>query len=256
LLLSEVELAKYPPEVTQRFHGSPEQMATASVGEPPVKWQSIVIEDYDPAWADRFAAVSASFTEALDGLIIGIQHVGSTSVPGLAAKPIIDIDLLIEDTAEESRYLPALERLGYRLVLREPWWYGHRMLVSPAEDVNLHVWPQGAPEPIRHRLFRDWLRSHPEDRDRYAAAKRRLARESTHQPSAYSLAKNDVIDDIYARIFAAEDRPAMARAPAPDDQAGLADQSPEDTDAGWGERPEPDDDERRYGERPPHWEPD
>ena len=202
LLLSEVELAKYPPEITQRFHGSPQQMATALVGERPAKWETIVIEDYDPAWADRFAVASASLTEALDGLIIDIEHVGSTSVPGLAAKPIIDIDLLIGDTTEESGYVPALERLGYRLVLREPWWHGHRMLVSPAEDVNLHVWPQGAPEPIRHRLFRDWLRSHPEDRELYATAKRRLARDTADQPSAYGLAKNDVIDDIYARIFA------------------------------------------------------
>jgi GrpB-like predicted nucleotidyltransferase (UPF0157 family) len=196
-------MAQYPQEITQRFHGTPEQMAAALVGEPPATWQSIIIEDYDPAWADRFAAASSLLGEALSGLIIAIEHVGSTSVPGLPAKPIIDIDLLIEDTADESRYLPALEELGYRLILREPWWYGHRMLVSPAEDVHLHVWPAGAPEPVRHRLFRDWLRAHPADRDLYAATKRRLARDTVHRPGDYSLAKNDVIDDIYERIFAA-----------------------------------------------------
>jgi GrpB-like predicted nucleotidyltransferase (UPF0157 family) len=196
-------MAQYPPEITQRFHGTPEQMAAALVGEPPVTWQSIVIEDYDPAWADRFAAARSLLSEALSGLIIAIEHVGSTSVPGLPAKPIIDIDLLIEDTADESRYLPALDELGYRLVLREPWWYGHRMLVSPAEDVHLHVWPAGAPEPVRHRLFRDWLRAHSADRDLYAATKRRLARDTVQRPGDYSLAKNDVIDDIYERIFAA-----------------------------------------------------
>lgn len=151
-------------------------MAAALVGKPPTKWQSIVIEDYDPAWVDRFAAASSALSEILGERVISIEHVGSTSVPGLAAKPIIDIDLLIEDTAQETRYIPALERLGYRLVLREPWWHGHRMLVSPEEDVHLHVWPQTAPEPIRHRLFRDWLRSRAEDRDLYATTKRRLAR--------------------------------------------------------------------------------
>ena len=187
----------------QRFHGTPEQMAAALVGEPPKKWQTIVIEDYDPAWADRFAAASSLLSEVLGDLITGIEHVGSTSVPGLAAKPIIDIDLLLDETADESRYLPLLQRLGYRLVLREPWWYGHRMLVSAAEDVHLHVWPRAAPEPVRHRLFRDWLRSHPEDRELYAMTKRRLARDTADQPGDYSLAKNDVIDDIYARIFAA-----------------------------------------------------
>ena len=196
-------MTRYPPEITERFHGTPEQMAAALVGEPPEKWQSIVIEDYDPAWAGQFAAVGARLSQALGDQVIGIEHVGSTSVPGLAAKPIIDIDLSIEDTAEESRYLPALEGLGYRLVLREPWWHGHRMLVSRAEDVNLHVWPRGAPEPVRHRLFRDWLCSHPEDLELYATTKRRLARDTEPQPEDYSLAKNEVIDAIYARIFSA-----------------------------------------------------
>ncbi|MEV0154751.1 GrpB family protein [Micromonospora sp. NPDC050686] len=79
----------------------------------------------------------------------------------------------------------------------------HRLLVGPAQDVNLHVWPQDAPEPIRHRLFRDWLRAHPADRDRYATAKRRLARDTADRASDYSLAKNDVIDQILARAFAA-----------------------------------------------------
>lgn len=129
-------------------------------------------------------------------------------MPGLAAKPIIDIDLLVEDTTDESRYVPALETLGYRLVLREPWWHGHRMLVSTAEDVNLHVWPQDAPEPVRHRLFRDWLRSHPEDRELYATTKRRLARNTADRPGDYNLAKNDVIDAIYARIFATPPEPS------------------------------------------------
>lgn len=197
-------MTQYPQEVTQRFHGTPEQMATALVGEPPRRWKSIVIEDYDPAWVERFAAAGSFLDEALGSLIISIEHVGSTSVPGLAAKPIIDIDLLIEDTVEEPRYVPALEKLGYRLVLREPWWHGHRMLVSSAEDVHLHVWPQGAPEPVRHRLFRDWLRSHPEDRELYASTKRRLARDTAHQPGDYSLAKNEVIDEIFVRIFAAD----------------------------------------------------
>ncbi|WP_210915068.1 GrpB family protein [Micromonospora sp. U21] len=202
MILPEVDVAEYPQDVVQRFHGSPEQVGAGLVGEPPRTWQSVVIEDYDPAWVNRFCAAHSVLTDALGGLVIGVEHVGSTSVPGLAAKPIIDIDLLIEDTTDESRYLPALERLGYRLVLREPWWHGHRMLVSPGEDVNLHVWPQNAPEPVRHRLFRDWLRSHPDDRERYATTKRRLARDTAQRPSDYSLAKNDVIDEIYARIFA------------------------------------------------------
>jgi GrpB-like predicted nucleotidyltransferase (UPF0157 family) len=198
-------VAEYPPDVTRRFHGTPEQMAAALVGAPPKRWESIVVEDYDPAWPARFAAIDAELRQALGELIVSTEHVGSTSVPGLAAKSIIDVDLLLEDTADETRYLPALETVGYRLVLREPWWHGHRMLVSAAEDVNLHVWPSGAPEPVRHRLFRDWLRAHPADRELYAATKRRLARDTTDRPGDYNLAKNAVIDEIYGRIFAPGD---------------------------------------------------
>jgi GrpB-like predicted nucleotidyltransferase (UPF0157 family) len=205
-------LVEYPKEVMQRFHGTPEQMASALVGERPRKWESIVVEDYDPAWAERFATARTTLDEALGSLIVGVEHVGSTSVPGLAAKPIIDIDLLVPDTAEETDYVPALGERGYRLVLREPWWYGHRMLVSPAEDVNLHVWPQSAPEPIRHRLFRDWLRSHPEDRELYSSTKRRLAQDTVDRPGDYSLAKNNVIDEIFARIFAPNNDPQDQRA--------------------------------------------
>ena len=78
-------MAEYPPEVMQRFHGTPEQMGAALVGEPPRKWESIVIEDYDPAWVDRFAAASSVLSEILGALIVSVEHVGSTSVPGLAA---------------------------------------------------------------------------------------------------------------------------------------------------------------------------
>ena len=181
--------------------GEEAALRAAWVSEPPRLTGPVVIADYDPAWPALFEREEGRLRDVLGAEILLLEHVGSTSVPGLAAKPIIDIDLSIEDTADESGYLPALERLGYRLVLREPWWHGHRMLVSAAEDVHLHVWPRDAPEPIRHRLFRDWLRSHPEDLELYATTKRRLARDTAPQPGEYSLAKNDVIDAIYARIF-------------------------------------------------------
>jgi GrpB-like predicted nucleotidyltransferase (UPF0157 family) len=194
-------MTQYPQEVTERLLGTPEQNAHRLVREPPRGWKSVVIEDYDPAWPDRFAAVRDALAAALPGQIVGLEHVGSTSVPGLAAKSIIDIDLLLADTADEQLYLPALEELGYVLILREPWWYGHRMLIDDAEDVHLHVWPADAAEPIRHRLLRDWLRTHPQDRELYATTKRRLAEDTTDD---YTMAKSEVIDDIFTRIFAAQ----------------------------------------------------
>jgi GrpB-like predicted nucleotidyltransferase (UPF0157 family) len=198
-----IDVAEVPREVRERFQGSPDQDAVALVGQPPRFFDSVLIEDYAPGWAGRFTAVSRALEGRLGGLVIGVEHVGSTSVPGLAAKPIIDIDLRLKDTANESMYISALEELGYRLVLREPWWHGHRMLVSAEEDVNLHVWPQGAPEPVRHRLFRDWLRTHADDRQLYERTKRRLAQQTATAPREYNLAKNAVIDEIYERIFAA-----------------------------------------------------
>jgi GrpB-like predicted nucleotidyltransferase (UPF0157 family) len=197
-------VVEYPKNVRERFHGTPEQLVAGLVGEPPQRWQTIVIEDYDPRWADRFAAAASRLAALLGDRVRAIEHIGSTSVPGLPAKPIIDIDLSLADTADESAYVPALEGIGYRLVLREPWWYGHRMLVSATADVNLHVWPEDAPEPVRHKLFRDWLRTHPEDRDLYSEAKRNLARATVDRPGDYNLAKNDVIDRIYDRIFSAD----------------------------------------------------
>lgn len=195
-------MARYPKELTERFHGTPEQHAAGLVGEAPRRWSAVVVDDYDSRWPLWYETTRARLTEALGDLVLDIEHVGSTAVPGLPAKPVIDIDLTVPDSADEAGYLPALDRIGFRLVLREPWWHGHRMLVSAADDVHLHVWPPGAPEPVRHRLFRDWLRTHPEDLRRYADAKRRLARDTAQRPGDYSLAKNDVIDGIFAKIFA------------------------------------------------------
>ncbi|HWS35750.1 MAG TPA: GrpB family protein [Actinoplanes sp.] len=200
-------MSEYPPEVRERRLGTPEQNATSLVRLPPHGWRAVVVEDYDPAWPARFATVAVQVRAILGERILALEHVGSTSVPGLAAKPIIDIDLTVADAGDEDDWLPDLERAGYHLILREPWWFGHRMLVDHAEDLHLHVWPAGAAEPIRHLLLRDRLRAHPEDRDRYADTKRRLAGENLG--GDYTMAKSAVIDEILGRVFA--DRPAAAR---------------------------------------------
>ncbi|MEV6631729.1 GrpB family protein [Actinoplanes sp. NPDC051470] len=196
-------MAEYPREVLERSHATPEQMAAGLVGEWPRGDRPIVVQEYDPAWPGRYEDFRARIAGALGSRIVGIEHVGSTSVPGLPAKPIIDIDVLLDDTEDESRYLPPLEALGYRLILREPWWHGHRMLIDDVEELHLHVWPRNAPEPIRHRLFRDWLRTHPDDRALYARTKLDLARSTRDNPGDYNLAKNTVIDQIFERVFAA-----------------------------------------------------
>lgn len=191
----------YPPELTRRQISSPDELAAAWVGDAAPPQTRIEVVDYDPRWPALFAAEAARLGDVLSGVALSIQHVGSTSVPGLAAKPIIDIDILVADSDAEDRYVPPLVDAGYRLVLREPWWNGHRMLVPEGGGVNLHIFPEDAPEPMRHLLFRDWLRSHPDDRELYASAKRELAEETAESPEDYNLAKNAVIDEIFGRIF-------------------------------------------------------
>ncbi|GAA2589932.1 GrpB family protein [Winogradskya consettensis] len=197
-------MTEFPQDITERIVGTPEQEAEGVVGPPPKQWVGpVTIVDYDPSWPDRYNALRPPIDAALGDLIISAGHIGSTSVPGLAAKPVIDIDVVIDDTEDESRYVPPLERIGYRLLLRHPWWQGHRMLINADADVHLHIWPHDAAEPVRHRLLRDWLRTHPEDRDLYATTKQHLARETADRPEDYTMAKNTVIDAIFTRIFAA-----------------------------------------------------
>lgn len=200
----------YPPELVERRLGDDDQQQARWVGDNGPATDPIVIVDPDPEWPAAYARAAARIVAALGERIVRIEHVGSTSVPDLPAKPIIDIDVQVADSADEAGYVPALQAAGFRHVLREPWWNGHRMLVSTDGGVNLHMFQAGSPEPLRHLLFRDWLRSHPDDRELYAAAKRHLAAETAENPDDYNLDKNTVIDDIYTRIFAAgpESHPA------------------------------------------------
>lgn len=202
----------FPAELTERRIGRPGEGWLPGVGVPD---EPIVLAEHDPAWAAAFSSESVRIREALGAVALRVEHVGSTAVPGLVAKPVLDIDVWVADSDDEQAYVRALAAAGHTLVLREPWWNGHRMLCpAPGSGlrVNLHVFPRTAPEPTRHLLFRDWLRSHDDDRERYARVKRRLAASTVADPAAYNLAKNEVIDAIYARVFAVppDEHPAWA----------------------------------------------
>ncbi|MFS0699923.1 GrpB family protein [Cellulomonas sp. 179-A 4D5 NHS] len=136
-----------------------------------------------------------------------LDHVGSTSVPGLAAKPIIDLDLTVADSTDEAAYVPALEAEGFALVLRERAWHEHRLLVHTEPRANLHVWSPDSPEAVRHRLLRDWLREHPEDRAAYAAAKHaaadRLRADGDGLVMDYNELKAPVVREILDRVLRA-----------------------------------------------------
>jgi GrpB-like predicted nucleotidyltransferase (UPF0157 family) len=166
----------------------------------------IEVTDPDPAWPRRYDDLAGRIRGALGWRVLQLEHVGSTSVPGLAAKPVIDIDLTVADPERERDYVPALETIGFRLVRREPWWYGHRALRADEPRCNLHVFGFDSPEPVRHRIFRNWLRGNPGERDRYAAAKRQAASEANaagEHVMQYNARKQQVIREIYHRAFVA-----------------------------------------------------
>jgi GrpB-like predicted nucleotidyltransferase (UPF0157 family) len=157
------------------------------------------LADYDPAWAETFSAAAERIRGALGERVVVLEHVGSTSVPGMAAKPYIDVVLAVPDSTAEAEYVPALEALGYELRLREPDWFEHRFLVCGANAVQVHVFSAGAPEIDRMIRFRDRLRSSPEDFDRYIAEKRRLAARRWEHTQDYADAKSGVVADIMTR---------------------------------------------------------
>jgi GrpB-like predicted nucleotidyltransferase (UPF0157 family) len=159
----------------------------------------ISIVEYDPRWPELFRQQAERIRSALLDRALQIEHTGSTAVPGLAAKPIIDITLAVDDSANEAAYVPALEGAGYVLKVREPEWHEHRMFKGPDTDVNLHVFSEGCPEIGRILRFRDWLRTHPEDRELYARIKRALAQEEWKSVDEYASAKTAVIEEILAR---------------------------------------------------------
>jgi GrpB-like predicted nucleotidyltransferase (UPF0157 family) len=166
----------------------------------------IEVTDPDPAWPQQYDELADRIREALGWRVLQLEHVGSTSVPGLAAKPVIDIDLTLADPGREQDYRPALGMAGFRLVIREPWRCGHRALVADQPRCNLHVYGFDSPEPVRHRIFRDWLRGNPEERELYAAAKRQAAAAANaggEHVMQYNARKEQVVREIYRRAFTA-----------------------------------------------------
>lgn len=179
-------------------HAQPDDLADhldhVLIGGP--EKRDIVIVDYDPAWPGRFQRERDRIHDALGTLARSVEHIGSTAVPELAAKPIIDVLVIVDDLDHEERYRPALERAGYVLRVREP---GHRMFRTPGRDVHVHLWPPDDDEARRQLLFRDWLRHSSSDRRRYERVKRDLATRDWPDMNYYAKAKSQVITEILGR---------------------------------------------------------
>jgi GrpB-like predicted nucleotidyltransferase (UPF0157 family) len=159
----------------------------------------VPLAEYDPAWPNLFTREAARIKQLLGETAKRIEHVGSTSVPGLAAKPIIDIVMEVRDSSDEDAYVAPLESHGYELRIREPNWYEHRVLKGPDTDVNLHVFTVGCVEVTRMLRFRDHLRRNPADQKLYEDTKRELAKRKWAYIQNYADAKTGVIEAILAR---------------------------------------------------------
>jgi GrpB-like predicted nucleotidyltransferase (UPF0157 family) len=161
-----------------------------------VERRDLVIEDYSPGWPDLFDVHRERITEALGARAEAVEHIGSTSVPGLGAKPIIDVLVTVPDITAEEDYLDPLVEAGYELRVREP---GHRLVRTPARDVHIHILEATDEAAADYLLLRDRLRSDPADRALYEETKRALAARDWTDMNAYAEAKTTVIEGIKAR---------------------------------------------------------
>jgi GrpB-like predicted nucleotidyltransferase (UPF0157 family) len=178
---------------------SDEELRAVTVGELEPLAARLGLSDYDKEWPRVFDAHASALRAALGARAQQIEHVGSTAVPALAAKPIVDVLLVVEDSADESAYAGDLERAGYVLRIREPEWHEHRVFKPRDGKANIHVFSREASEISRMLRFRDWLRAHDEDRFLYERTKRELVQRDWKYTQHYANAKSAVVEQILER---------------------------------------------------------
>lgn len=157
--------------------------------------RAIVLVPSDPQWPLRFERERERIVAALGGAARLVEHIGSTAVPGLIAKPIVDVLVGVDDPDDE-RFVDALVAAGYELRVREP---GHRMVRTPEHDVHVHVWRHDDAEVVRYLALRNRLRADAGERAAYAALKQRLALLDWDDMNDYAEAKSSLIEEILAR---------------------------------------------------------
>ncbi len=192
--------------VNARLNGPDGQQVTLystaiHVGQRPRLDGSVLLVEDDPAWATTAAQLIRDIRNAAPDPAFVLAHVGSTAVPGLAAKPVIDLVMGVRDPVDEPAYVPALEQLGYRLHAREPEWHEHRLLKRSDPTGHLHVFAAGADEIDRMLAFRDHLRADATDRNLYLRTKHELAARTWAFVQDYADAKSDVVATILSRAL-------------------------------------------------------
>lgn len=161
----------------------------------------IELTEYDESWPVLYAREEERLRRVLGDRVVRVEHAGSTSVPRLPAKPIVDIVLEVPDTRDEGAYVPDLEAAGYVLTIREPDWFEHRLFQGPDTNINLHVFSRACSEVDRMLVFRDWLRAYPPDCELYLRAKRVLGARRWEYVQDYADAKSEVVADVMRRAL-------------------------------------------------------
>jgi GrpB-like predicted nucleotidyltransferase (UPF0157 family) len=182
-----------------------DEIRAATIGEPTRADGPIRLAEYDPAWPRLYEREAARIRDILDDRVRLLEHAGSTSVPGLSAKPVIDMILAVPDSADESAYVPLMEAAGYVLRIREPDWFEHRLFKGPDTNINVHTFSEGCLEIERMLAFRDRLRAHDDERILYEDTKRGLASREWTYVQYYADAKGEVVEGIIERAFAERD---------------------------------------------------
>ena len=176
-----------------------EYLNAVTIGEREPHNAQVELVDYDEEWPALYRHEEEKIRAALGERALSVEHVGSTSVPGLPAKPVLDINLEVADTTDEDAYVPPLEAAGYVLRIREPDWFEHRLLKGVDPSVNLHVFPAGCAELERMLGFRDRLRANEAERELYLRTKRELAAQTWEHVQHYADAKSEVVEEIMRR---------------------------------------------------------
>jgi GrpB-like predicted nucleotidyltransferase (UPF0157 family) len=179
-----------------------ERLKRVTIDERTMLNGTIALAESRPEWPEQFVREARRIQAALGQRALRIEHIGSTSVPGLAAKPIIDILLVVTDSADELSYIPPLEAAGFVLRIREPEWHEHRLFTGGEVDLNLHVFSARSVEIERLLLLRDRLREDPAERQLYERTKRELASRTWKYVQDYADAKSEVIERIINRARA------------------------------------------------------
>jgi GrpB-like predicted nucleotidyltransferase (UPF0157 family) len=195
--------------VTNGTMRSKAEIQSVTVGDVETLTGPIAFVEYDPRWPELYEREETRIRSALGDRVQQIEHTGSTSVPGLAAKPIIDITMTVADVTDEDAYARDLEAAGYTIRIREnePDSYDHRLFKGPDTNINLHVFSDGCVELERMVGFRDWLRAHDDDRALYENTKRELLKQHWQYVQNYADAKTPVVEEINARAGLPARRP-------------------------------------------------